>query len=89
VEIPEELFAELEKRVPDMLTPGAAEALAVKVFRVVRTENKAPADALRECLADYQNPVPPDVMDFQVRLAAREATDLEFVPARFRPAATP
>ena len=32
----------------------------------------------------YQNPVPADVLDFQMRIAVREATDLSFVPPAFR-----
>ncbi|HKE93744.1 MAG TPA: ATP-binding protein [Povalibacter sp.] len=65
---------------PQLLTPGAAEALVVKVYRVVRTE-RVPADvAIRQCLASYQNPVPHDVLELQMRIAVREATDLSFVP---------
>lgn len=51
-------FASLEPLVPLLLTPGAAEALAVKVYRQVRTSKDTPLDALRACLTDYQNPVP-------------------------------
>jgi hypothetical protein len=40
--------------------------------------------ALRRCLTGYQNPVPADVMEFQMRLAIREATDLSFVPETLR-----
>jgi hypothetical protein len=77
-------YAELEKLIPSLLTPGAAEALAVKVYREVRVSGKSPAEALRECLVDYQSPVPADVMEFQIQLAVREASDLEFVPSAFR-----
>ena len=38
-------------------------------------------------LREYQNPVPPDVMRFQINLAVAEASDLEFVPPLFRPGA--
>jgi hypothetical protein len=69
---------------PPLLTPGAAEALAIKVYREVKTRSLAPADALRECLTGYQNPVPREVLDFQIQLAVREASDLDFVPAVFR-----
>ncbi|HEX7153080.1 MAG TPA: AAA family ATPase [Thermoanaerobaculia bacterium] len=70
--------------VPHLLTPGAAEALAVKLYRVVRTEQKTPVEALRETLDGYQTPVPHDVMEFQIALAAREASDGDFVPEVFR-----
>lgn len=74
----------LEPRMPVLLTPGAAEALVVKAYRHSRTQNVAPAAALDACLDDYQNPVPADVLEFQMRIAIREATDLAFVPPPFR-----
>jgi hypothetical protein len=69
---------------PVLLTPGAAEALAVKIYRLIRVEGIAPNAALKQCLAGYQSPVPAEVMDFQIGLAAREASDLDFVPEIFR-----
>ncbi len=36
------------------------------------------------CIESYQNPVPPDVLNKQMRLAVREATDLSFVPEALR-----
>jgi hypothetical protein len=78
--LPDEIFDEIKHLVPDMLTPGAAEALAVKVYRVSRTQKSDEAQSLKDCLAHYQIPVPRDVMDFQIELAIREASDLEFVP---------
>ena len=80
---PEEL-KQLESALPTLLTPGAAEALVVKAYRVARTEKLPAAQALRSCLTGYQNPVPADVLDFQMRLAIREATDLSFVPETLR-----
>jgi hypothetical protein len=50
----------------------------------VRTEGLSPIDALRDTLDGYQNPVPTDVMQFQIALAAREASDGDFVPEMFR-----
>ena len=67
-----------------VLTPGAAEALVVKAYRHARTKNVAPAAALNACLEGYQNPVPADVLELQMRLAVREATDLAFVPPALR-----
>jgi len=40
--------------------------------------------ALKESLVDYQNPVPREVMEFQIGLAVKEASDLEFVPVPLR-----
>ncbi|HEX9984061.1 MAG TPA: ATP-binding protein [Thermoanaerobaculia bacterium] len=77
-------FETIAPLVPHLLTPGAAEAIAVKLYRVVRTENRAPMDALRDVLEGYQTPVPADVMEFQIQLAAREASDGDFVPEVFR-----
>ena len=77
-------FAGLQPLIPVLLTPGAAEALAVKIYRAVRTSNASPLDVLRACLTDYQNPIPLDTMEFQIRAAVNEASDLEFVPPDFR-----
>jgi hypothetical protein len=65
---------------PQLLTPGAAEALVVKVYRLVRTERIAADAAVRRCLASYQSPIPQDVLELQMRIAVREATELSFVP---------
>ncbi len=78
--LPEDLTA----RIPQLLTPGAAETLAVKVYRTVRTQTTTPPEALRAALQDYQHPVPPDIMRFQIEIAVREASDLDFVPPLFR-----
>jgi len=77
-------FSSAEKLVPILLTPGAAETLAVKIYRLVRTSGSNPLDALKISLTDYQNPVPLETLEFQIRLAASESSDLEFVPASFR-----
>jgi hypothetical protein len=74
----------LEPRMPLLLTPGAAEALVVKAYRHSRTQNVPGGAALEASLTGYQNPVPADVLDFQMRIAIREATDLSFVPPAFR-----
>ena len=71
---------ELGMPLPHLLTPGAAEALVVKAYRAARTENLSPAQALTRSLRGYQGPVPQDVLELQIRLAIREATDLAFVP---------
>jgi hypothetical protein len=84
VELHESDYAAIQPIIPTLLTPGAAEAIAVKLYRAVRTEGLSGLDALRDVLDGYQNPVPPDVMDFQIALAAREASDGDFVPEPFR-----
>ena len=84
VVIDESAFDSLKESMPLLLTPGAAEALAVRIYRTVRTESKAPLVALTDYLVDYQNPVPLETLQLQIQLAVREASDLEFVPACFR-----
>lgn len=84
VELSDADFTACESIIPTLLTPGAAEAIAVKLYRSVKAEGLAPGDALRGVLDGYQNPVPLDVMNFQIALAAREASDGEFVPESFR-----
>jgi hypothetical protein len=78
-------FEALKPDLPLLLTPGAAESLVVKVYRLVGTQHLSPADALRECLHTYQPPVAPEVMQFQIGLAIQEASDLSFVPPVFQP----
>jgi hypothetical protein len=80
---PEEML-QIEPLMPTMLTPGAAEALIVKAYRVARTGKAGSGAALLRCLDGYQNPVPEDVLESQMRLAVREATDLSFVPESLR-----
>lgn len=82
--LPKEPPAELLDLMPELVTPGAAESIAIKVYRQVRTESVDAVEALRDCLDEYQNPVPQDIMDFQIGLAVREASDLNFVPKVFR-----
>jgi hypothetical protein len=84
IEIDAGHFADLESSLPLLLTPGAAEALAVKVYRLARTQSEQPIEALRACLANYRSPVPRDVLEHQIQLAIAEASDLDFVPERFR-----
>jgi hypothetical protein len=53
-------------------------------FGTTRILVAAAGEALLVCLADYQNPVPLETLKFQIALAVTEASDLEFVPPRFR-----
>jgi len=70
--------------VPDLLTPGAAESIMVKVYRLVQTSKAPVMQALKECLSEYQSPVVPEVMDAQIRLAIQETSDMEFIPQKIR-----
>ncbi len=84
LELSPEDLKRLEPKMPTLLTPGAAEALVVKAYRHARTQNVPGGAALEASLVGYQNPVPADVLEFQMRIAIREATDLNFVPPAFR-----
>jgi SpoVK/Ycf46/Vps4 family AAA+-type ATPase len=80
----DEDLSAVQANLPVLLTPGSAEALAVKVYRIAKTERKSAGEALRSSLSDYQNPVPLEVLKFQIGLAVKETSDLEFVPPAFR-----
>jgi hypothetical protein len=86
VAIDDQAAASLKHPAPPLMTPGAAETLAVKVYRVSKTRGLDAKSALEACLADYQNPVPREVLEFQIGLAVRETSDVEFVPPAFRSA---
>jgi len=66
------------------MTAGAAEALAAKVMRLQVTSERRTVEVLAEMLEDYQPSVPMEVIEFQIDLAVREATDIELVPEYFQ-----
>jgi SpoVK/Ycf46/Vps4 family AAA+-type ATPase len=74
----------LEEKAPLLMTAGAAEALAAKVMRVQVTSERRTVEILAEMLEDYQPSVPKEVIEFQIDLAVREATDIELVPEYFQ-----
>ncbi|WP_119302057.1 AAA family ATPase [Dongia deserti] len=80
----EEQLLRLGDKLPLLLTPGAAEAIAAKAYRIARTQSLEPTAAIEACVTDYQPPVPEDVLRFQMQLAVREATELAFVPEPLR-----
>tara|TARA_R110002096_G_scaffold319334_2_gene513547 strand:- start:900 stop:2573 length:1674 start_codon:yes stop_codon:yes gene_type:complete len=84
LDLPRECPADILPLVPSLVTPGAAESIAIKIYRTVKTKKVSPIAALKDCLDQYQNPVSEEVMDFQIGLAVKEASDLEFVPEAFR-----
>ena len=81
----ESSFEPLKEQLPLLLTPGAAEALASRVYRLSRTANLTPIVALQQYLTDYRPPVSPQILADQIRLAAAEASDVAFVPEFFHP----
>jgi len=83
MELDEGDFEPLQELLPDLLTPAAAEALAVKSYRLVHTGELPPQQALQQALTGYQPPISTEVLQAQIQLAVREATDAGFVPERF------
>ena len=77
-------FREVEPLIPPLMTPGAAEALAVKIYRLVKTDNLQSFDAMSRALTGYQSPVAPEIIRAQISLAVAEASDMDFVPTAFR-----
>jgi hypothetical protein len=55
----------------------------MKIYRTVRTGGQATIEVVRDSLSNYRHPAPPDVLEFQTRLAIEEATDPAFIPAFF------
>jgi SpoVK/Ycf46/Vps4 family AAA+-type ATPase len=84
LELQDEDFEPLKELIPNLLTPGAAETLAIKIYRQVKTKDIGAAEALKQILSDYQHPIAPEVMARQIEIAVREASDLAFVPAALR-----
>ncbi len=84
LDLPKECPEHILDLVPELVTPGAAESIAIKIYRLVKTKKVDPVEALRDCLDEYQNPIPTEIMDFQIGLAVSEASDLDFVPKVFR-----
>lgn len=84
LDLPKDPPETIRPLVPNLVTPGAAESIAIKAYRLVKTRGVDAVEALRDCLDEYQTPVPRDVMDAQIDLAVRESSDLAFVPEPFR-----
>ncbi|MEW6302403.1 MAG: ATP-binding protein [Verrucomicrobiota bacterium] len=77
-------FDAVHPLIPTLMTPGAAEALSIKLYRTIKTQGVAPREALGQALATYQSPVAREIMEFQIELAVSEASDKDFVPEMFR-----
>ncbi len=84
VAIEKDAFARLEAKIPELLTPAAAETLAFKTYRACKTEATGPLETLERQLTAWRNPVPRETLEFQIALAVQEASDLELVPEAFR-----
>ena len=84
VELSEAEEAEILGKMPELLTPGAAEAIAVKARRLMITENADAEQALADCLDGYLPPIALEVIRDQIGLAVAESSDASFIPSAFR-----
>lgn len=77
-------YPDLESLVPNLLTPGAAEAIAVKVFRAVKAQGLVAEEALKSVLTGYLPPIDPEILRHQMNLAASESTEPAFIDKEVR-----
>ncbi|MGJ8725935.1 MAG: ATP-binding protein [Roseibacillus sp.] len=84
VTIEKDSFQSLEKLIPNLLTPGAAEAIAVKVFRGVKAKGLSAAEALEGALTGYLPPIDPEILRHQMNLAVAESTEPGFIDKEVR-----
>ncbi|MFC4992137.1 ATP-binding protein [Rubritalea tangerina] len=80
VEIGDDDYELMKAQVPELLTPGAAETIAVKAYRMKVTNKMSDREALLACLSEYRPPVALETLRFQMRIAADEATDASLIP---------
>jgi SpoVK/Ycf46/Vps4 family AAA+-type ATPase len=80
IKLTDEEWEKLKKHLPELLTAGGAEALAVKAVRLVKTKTHEPFAAMEHILTTSLPPVPFETLKAQMRLAVKEATESEFVP---------
>ena len=82
LELPAECPGDLEP--PELLTAGAATALASAVFRQHHISQAPALDLLRQQLANYLPPVPLSRIREQIRLAIEDTSDLALLPEGLR-----
>ncbi len=80
IKLSDEEWEKLKEHLPELLTAGGAEALAVKAVRLVKTKTHEPFEAMHHILTTSLPPVPFETLKAQMRLAVKEATESEFVP---------
>jgi len=79
LKLSEEEWQKLTPLLPELVTPGGAEALAVKALRLVKTGSHTPPEALLHVLETSRPPIPIETLKYQMRLAADEATESGFI----------
>jgi ATPase family associated with various cellular activities (AAA) len=83
IDLAAECPAAIVDKLPRLLTPGAAENIAVKVYRCLKTTPLEAGQALMSVLDGYQPAVPERVLEQQIALAIAESSDPVFVPREF------
>jgi len=84
LEVTSDELQEMEQKFPERLIQSAAEALVSRAYRLQQSGRIRGADALRQTLASYLPPVRAEILEEQIRLAIREASDSSFVPEAYR-----
>jgi SpoVK/Ycf46/Vps4 family AAA+-type ATPase len=84
LQLPSSCSPMLSGKLPALLTPGAAENIAVKTYRIVKTKSVNVEEALGQALEGYQPPIPEAVIRRQMDLAIAESSDPSFIPVEFR-----
>ncbi len=76
---------DLLPHIPELLTPGAAEALSVKAYRLFKLGKITEVEAITQAFSQYRPAISPAVIKEQMRLAAEEATEKSFIPDEVLP----
>ena len=76
---------DLLPHIPELLTPGAAEALSVKAYRLFKLGEITEVEAITQAFSQYRPAISPAVIKEQMRLAAEEATEKSFIPDEVLP----
>jgi len=71
--------------IPMLLTPGAAEALSVKAYRLYKLGGHSAEEAVSKVLKEYRPAISPSVIKHQMSLAAQESTEKAFIPDEVLP----
>ncbi len=85
LQLDESTTTDLLDDIPGLLTPGAAEALSVKAYRLYQLGGLTAYEALSQALGEYRPAVSPAVIRHQMSLAAEESTEKKFIPDQVLP----
>lgn len=69
---------------PEMLTPGAADALVMTAYREYKIKNISGYEAIKNVMKNWKQPVNEDIIKQQIKIAIDETTNNDFIPERFK-----